>query len=79
MQVKLLNDNGDVVEQKNMPVKLEPYQRSFIPVSIELPLQNGGYAIVAEFIAQNDLPVISRRYIRVGEMSEYSYFEVKPE
>lgn len=75
VQVKLFNDNGEVVVQKKLSVKLEPYQRSYIPVSIDLPQKIGGYTIVAEFITQNDLPVISRRYIKVGEISEYKYYD----
>jgi beta-galactosidase len=76
VHVKLFNDIGDVVEQKILSVNLKPYQRAYIPVSIELPEQDGGYTIVAEFVTQNDSPVISRRYIKVGEATEYKYYDL---
>jgi hypothetical protein len=57
---------------------LKALSREYIPFSFNIPARKGGYLLISEFTGNNKSPVISRRYIRVGEMSEYSYFEVKP-
>jgi hypothetical protein len=45
---------------------------------MSLPKKAGGYLLLAEFLADGKKePVISRRYIRVGTVSEYKYFEMK--
>lgn len=44
-----------------------------IPVSVILPNEAGGYVLVTEFTPEKGKPVISRRFIRVGKLAEYSF------
>jgi hypothetical protein len=76
--VKLLNEKGESVSQKELTVKLESYLRTDIPISIALPSNVGGYVLVAEFTPENGQTVISRRFLKIGEASEYKYFKVDP-
>jgi hypothetical protein len=63
-----------------MKVTLEAFDRSSFPVEISLPKKPGGYLLIAEFVAEgSEKPVISRRYIKVGEVSEYTFFELESE
>ena len=46
-----------------------------------MPDESGGYLLLAEFIpgqGKNASPVISRRYIKVGEMDKYIFYDYKP-
>ena len=38
----------------------------------------GGYVLVAEFTPENGTPVISRRFLKVGQAANYSYFNINP-
>jgi len=78
VKVKLINQDGIDLSEQSFPVKLEPYLRKDIPVSISLPSEAGGYLLIAEFTPQNGKPVISRRFLRVGLLTNYDYFNLKP-
>ncbi len=76
----ILDSNGKTVVKQTMPVDLAAYDRSWLPAEIAIQEKPGGYLLVAEFIARKSAKsVISRRYIKVGEVSEYNYFEMKEE
>ncbi len=76
--VKLLNHNGEIVREKTLHVELPVDIRKDIPVAINLPDQSGGYLLVAEFTPENQSsPIISRRYIKVGEAEEYRFYEMR--
>lgn len=77
MIVKLLDQNGKNVGEKAINVSLQPYVRSDIPISILLLSKAGGYLLVAEFTSEGaDHPVISRRFIKIGVVPEYKYFDM---
>jgi beta-galactosidase len=77
--ISILDNKGESVSKKIIPVKLEVYDRSFIPAEISLPKKAGGYLLLAEFLADGKKsPVISRRFIKVGKLTEYKYFELQP-
>jgi len=76
VKLKLIDNSGKSVLEQSTNVKLQSFLRTDIPVSIKLPEKSGGYLLVAEFSAENGLPVISRRYIRVGKMTDYTYFDI---
>lgn len=78
VKVKLLNSKGQTASEQNFPVNLESFIRTDIPVSIVLPSQTGGYVLVAEFTSENGSPVISRRYLKVGQATNYLYFNLNP-
>ena len=77
--LRLLDADGKTVSKKIIPVILSPFDRSSIPAEISLPKKTGGYLLLAEFVADGYKdPVISRRFIKVGNVSDYKYFEMQP-
>jgi hypothetical protein len=77
VRVRLINQQGKSSGELEFPVTLQSYVRTDIPVSIVLPAVSGGYVLVAEFTAENGTPVISRRYLKVGEQKEYAYYKME--
>jgi len=43
-----------------------------------LPIEAGGYVLVAEFTPEKGTTVISRRFLKIGKASSYSYFILSP-
>jgi len=76
--VKLINENGKNTFQQTTETTLKALSREYISFSLNIPDREGGYLLISEFTANNKPPVISRRYIRVGKLSDYLYYEVKP-
>lgn len=78
--LKLYASNGTIVTQAKHFIEIPAYQKKCQPVSISLPSESGGYLLVAEFFDQNrpNNPVFSRRYIRIGDLPTYRYFELSP-
>jgi hypothetical protein len=63
-----------------MPVTLSAFDRSAFQSEISLPRKPGGYLLLAEFIPDGaSKAIISRRYIKVGKISDYKFFELQPE
>jgi hypothetical protein len=78
--LKILDNEGKTVSKKIIPVTLSAFDRSAVPVDISLPKKPGGYLLTAEFLADGSQnPVISRRYLKVGVVPEYKYFEMQPD
>lgn len=78
-QLRLLDSKGKQVLEKSIPVKLAAVGRTDIPVAVHLPADAGGYLLIAEFSDGKTKPVISRRYIKVGQAETYHFFEMKPQ
>ncbi|MBA4410241.1 MAG: glycoside hydrolase family 2 TIM barrel-domain containing protein [Bacteroidota bacterium] len=78
VKLKLIDSSGKTVSEQTNVVKLQSFIRTDMPVSILLPTQAGGYLLVAEFTPENGSPVISRRFIKVGKLAEYSYYKLNP-
>jgi len=78
VKIKLLNSKGESVSDQRIPVALESFLRTDIPVSLTLPVETDGYVLVAEFTPENGKPVISRRFLKVGKATSYSYFDINP-
>jgi beta-galactosidase/beta-glucuronidase len=77
--LSILNSEGKAVSTKIISVVLSPFDRSSIPAEMSLPAKSGGYLLLAEFIADgSEKPVISRRFIKVGKLPEYKYYELQP-
>lgn len=78
--ISLLNERGKSVLNQERDISLSPYEDKSIPVSITLPEVAGGYVLITEFEGEHN-PVkkqISRRFLKVGHLDEYTYFDVKP-
>jgi beta-galactosidase len=78
VNLKIIDHDGKTVFKKSMSVSISAFDRSSYPVDITLPKKSGGYLLVAEFMADNsNKQVISRRYIKVGDLEDYKFFEMK--
>ncbi len=78
VKIKMINANGDNFSEQNFPVKLESFLRTDIPVSFVLPTQAGGYVLVAEFTPDKGQTVISRRFMKIGQSGNNSFFKLNP-
>lgn len=76
VKLRLLDSSGKAVIEQSSGVKLQPFMRTDIPVSIQLPEVTGGYVLVAEFTPEGGKPVLSRRFLRVGQAERYSYYNL---
>ena len=77
--LSILNSYGKTVSKKIIPVVLSAFDRSSLPAEISLPEKAGGYILLAEFLADGKKdPVISRRFLKVGIVPEYEFFEIQP-
>jgi beta-galactosidase/beta-glucuronidase len=78
--VRLLDAEGVEVYKDVLQCEINEYYKTNIPYSISLPEKCGGYLVTAEFIQDGlEAPVISRRYVKVGDKStEYSFYDIKP-
>jgi hypothetical protein len=78
INVKLLNAKGQTASEQRFPVRLEPFFRTEIPISMVLPSEAGGYVLVAEFAPENGKTIVSRRFLNIGQPKEYKYFNLNP-
>jgi hypothetical protein len=78
ISLKIIDGKGNISGEKNLKANLKSFLRNDIPVSVTLPSKAGGYVIAAEFTPDNGKPVVSRRFIRVGDASTYEFFSMKP-
>ncbi len=77
--VKLIDSEGKTVLQQKWPVELKPYGRTNIPAFFKLPQEEGGYLILSEFKEDGSSEVRkSRRYIKIGDSNQISFYEVQP-
>jgi beta-galactosidase len=80
--LQLMDTQGKKVQQQSMTITIPAYLKTYVPVSLHLPEEAGGYLVLASFtpeIQQNISPVVSRRYIKVGikEVSKFYEVEIK--
>ncbi len=80
LTIKVVNDRNEIVLQKEIALSIEGNWQKNIPISIELPKEEGGYMILTELAEAGlaDIPQVSRRYIIVGDNSivnftDYNY------
>ena len=78
VKVRLINHEGKSLDEQTFPVKLNSFIRTDIPVSIPLPTISGGYILIAEFTPENGNPVISRRFLKIGQDADYSFYQLSP-
>lgn len=80
--VKMLDSQGSEVNRRQISITIPPYGKQIAPIAMQIPNESGGYLMLAEFTpnrAQTPSPVLSRRYLKVGEKDRYEWFEYKPE
>ncbi len=77
LYIELFDDTGEAVIRKQSEITIDPYGKLLIPTALKLPEKPGGYVIVAEYYPAGKIdPVISRRFIKVGESQSFKYYEI---
>ncbi len=79
--VKLLDSQGNEITHMKTNAAIPPFGKQYIPVKIQLPEQSGGYLLLSEFTPDRPgktSPILSRRYIKIGQRDEYTFFTYKP-
>ncbi|HLO59000.1 MAG TPA: hypothetical protein VK179_09680 [Bacteroidales bacterium] len=79
LELLILDETGKKKSVHEETVKLDPLITTSFIEKINLPEKPGGYLLVAEYTpGGSEQPVISRRFIKIGEASSYSYFTMQP-
>jgi len=79
-RLKLINSKGEIATQQDMIMQINPFAKKIQPCLVELPKEKGGYLLVAEFHPEGKTaPVISRRYLKIGDAKDdnYSFYDFK--
>jgi len=77
--LRMLDQNGGDVNRQILNISIPEYGKAYFPAKIKMPDAAGGYLLLAEYTLDKNNPIISRRYINVGDKKTYSYFNYKPE
>ncbi len=78
VKVKIFDAKGQSSGEQIITVKLPSWLRTDIPVNCTLPALPGGYLLVAEFTPEQGTPVLSRRFLKVGDAANYSFYNLDP-
>ena len=74
--IRIVDSNGKTVEKRKLNISMDPFDRSALNVDLNLPGKAGGYLLLAEFQKTGGVKVVmSRRFLKVGELAEYEYFD----
>ncbi len=80
VRVRLLDRQGAEISAQNVAMEIPAKFREDRAVSIKLPDEPGGYLLLAQFTQQGKTePVLSRRYIKVGNVAKYEFYDIDPE
>jgi len=80
--IKLINGSGETVVQQNISIWIPPLFKATVPCMVTLPTEKGGYLLIAEYYPKGEnQPVISRRYLKIGDSSneKYDFFDLSPD
>ncbi|MCE5269963.1 glycoside hydrolase family 2 [bacterium] len=79
VKVRLLDSTGREVLSQSLTMTIPRFYRENRATMLSLPAQPGGYLLLAEFTpAGRSEPVVSRRYIRVGKLEKYEFYDLTP-
>ena len=73
--LKLLDEKGTIISTQEESIVIEPFGKRLQPCLLKLPSKSGGYLLIAEYHEKGRAkPVLSRRYLKVGD-AVTSFFE----
>ncbi len=85
VEVKFVDYKGEIVSTQTVPVEIDPFWQTTIPIAVKLPEKSGGYMITSELddFSSETVNQVSRRYFLVGDTDralfpDYKY-ELPPE
>lgn len=76
--LKLLDEKETIISTQEESIVIEPFGKRLQPCLLKLPSKSGGYLLIAEYHEKGRAkPVLSRRYLKVGDAvtSFKDYFE----
>jgi beta-galactosidase len=80
VEVKILDQYGEIISTQTLPVSIDPFWQTPIPVALKIPQKEGGYMLISELDdgKVNSMKQVSRRYFIVGHTDpvlfpDYSY------
>ena len=76
--LKLLDEKGTIISTQEESIVIEPFGKRLQPCLLKLPSKSGSYLLIAEYHEKGRAkPVLSRRYLKVGDAvtSFKDYFE----
>jgi hypothetical protein len=83
--VELLDSKGKQAGKSvTHAITIPAYGKKLLPTSIKLPKQKGGYLVLAKYRPDTGdqtgkSPIISRRYINIGKLKKYHYYNFSPQ
>ncbi len=76
----ILDEKGESKRLYSKQITLPGLGKLYLPVNITLPEDNGGYLLLSTFRSDEGRPVISRRFLSVGEdVGRSDFYEIDPE
>ncbi len=80
VRLEILDDKGQSTLLFSGEVKVDGLGKTYVPVIVILPDKKRGYLLKSTFTPAEGRPMISRRYLRVGEgIGRMDFYEIKPE
>jgi len=80
ISLEILDVNGNSTLLTSSEIQLPGFGKVYFPVSINIPDIPGGYLLISTFTPSDSSPMISRRYLRVGEdVDIMDYYEIEPD
>lgn len=77
--LEIFNQNGNGVRLYSGDIEIEGLGKTYLPVIISLPDEKGGYLLKSTYTPAGARPMISRRYLRVGEgVARMDFYEIEP-
>ncbi len=76
VRLKLLDADGKNFWDETVALDIRPNENKYVPMCLPLPEKPGGYVVVAEFSEDGKSPVVSRRFIKVGDLDTYSFYSI---
>ena len=79
--LKLIDSKGNTVVQQEMAIQIDPLVKRTLPCMMELPKVKDGYLLIAAYYHEGKgQPVISRRYLKVGDSNTENchFYDMNP-
>ncbi len=70
--LQMMNRDHKIVFEKTETIEVDPFWETLLPVILHIPDKPGGYLLLSHLYenGKNNPPQISRRYIRIGELTD---------
>lgn len=75
---KIINAKGDIINEQSSSISVDAFWETLLPLVVKFPETPGCYLLLSElhYSDESIQPQLSRRYVRVGPISDSNYPEV---